>query len=288
MSKPIYFLSPAGRLVMGHPMEAQDKDAEKKPLVIKNGPNAGEPRVNYFVGLAISKDDPGLAEFEAGIKEAAMNGFPGLFDDNQNCTLPSFAFKTINGDSETRTGTGPAPKDKEGFPGCKVFRFGTGYPAEIYDETGKRQLTDKAELKRGDYIRIEGSAVDNGSTNKPGVYLNYKRVQRCGFGQEISSGPTAEEVFGDERAPLPKGASAAPVTGGMPSNDTGSKTEMPTRSEKKPLPKRKVLEPEPRTFDQRLTPKASGYTWAELSAPLPDGGGYDEESAIDEGILLPE
>jgi len=48
--------SPVGRLVAGSLYDAQDKDAEGKPLVIKNGPNAGQQRVDFFFAVAIPKE----------------------------------------------------------------------------------------------------------------------------------------------------------------------------------------------------------------------------------------
>ena len=49
------FTTPVGRLVMGSLYKAQDKDADGKPLLIKSGPNAGQPKVQYFFALAVPK-----------------------------------------------------------------------------------------------------------------------------------------------------------------------------------------------------------------------------------------
>ena len=49
-------LTPVGRLVQGDCFEPQTTDAEGKPLLIKNGPNAGQPRVEYFMAIAVPKN----------------------------------------------------------------------------------------------------------------------------------------------------------------------------------------------------------------------------------------
>jgi len=55
MATKVNITSPVGRIVMGSLYDPSTTDAEGKPLVVKTGPNAGQPRVNYFFALAIPK-----------------------------------------------------------------------------------------------------------------------------------------------------------------------------------------------------------------------------------------
>ena len=48
--------TPVGRLVAGSPYKGSDKDAEGRPLVVKNGPDAGKPRLDFYFAVAIPKN----------------------------------------------------------------------------------------------------------------------------------------------------------------------------------------------------------------------------------------
>ena len=52
---PETILLPVGRLVEGSLYRAQTTDMDGKPLTFKNGPNAGQPRKNWFFAVAIPK-----------------------------------------------------------------------------------------------------------------------------------------------------------------------------------------------------------------------------------------
>jgi hypothetical protein len=55
MSTKQEILTPVGRLVQGSLYNPNTTDAENRPLVFKSGANAGQPRVDYYFGLAIAK-----------------------------------------------------------------------------------------------------------------------------------------------------------------------------------------------------------------------------------------
>ena len=210
-------LTPAGRLVSGDCFESQKTDAEGRPLVIKNGPNAGQPRVDYFMGLAIPKTDPEFGPMYAKILGVAKADFPTLFDAAGNCINPKFAFKVTDGDSTVPNTKGVAPVTREGYAGHWVLHFSGGFAPKCYTAGGAEQIMDASQLKRGDYIRIYGSVKGNGSMQQPGVYLNHSMVERVGFGAAIVSGPSGEAVFGAAGAvALPVGASATPVASATP------------------------------------------------------------------------
>ena len=80
------FISPVGRIVQGSMHKPKTTDINGLPLVYKTGASAGQPRVEYYFGLAIAKNDPGLAAFNASLGEAAGAGWPG-----GQASLPGFS-----------------------------------------------------------------------------------------------------------------------------------------------------------------------------------------------------
>ena len=207
-------LTPVGRLVQGDCFEGQTKDAEGNPLVIKNGPNAGQPRVDYFMAIAIPKTDPEYNDLWAIIHNEARTSFPSLFDASGNCISPKFAFKVVDGDSQVPNTKGVKPCEREGFPGHWVLNFSGGYAPKCYiQENGAyKQVTDPSMIKKGYYIRIAGTVKGNGSQQQPGIFLNHSMVELVGYGEEIVTGPNADAVFGGApAAQLPAGASATPL-----------------------------------------------------------------------------
>ena len=212
----IELLTPVGRLVQGSPFEPRTQDAEGNPLTIRNGVNAGKPRVEYFMAIAIPKNDPQYGELWAKIHAEAKNGFPQLFDAQGNCVRPDFAWKVIDGDSQIPNTRNVKPCDREGYPGNWILNFASGMAPRVYTAGGASLLTDPSELKRGDYIRIYGNVASNESQQRPGVYLNHSLVERVGFGEEIVTGVTGEQAFGAAPAALPPGASATPLAPATP------------------------------------------------------------------------
>ena len=206
----IELLTPVGRLVQGNPFEGNTKDATGRPLVYKTGANAGQPRVDYFMAIAIPKTDPGVQDIITKIQTAAQAGFP-----NGEFNAPTFAWKIIDGDGVDAKGQPHA--NKQGFAGNYIFKFSGGYAPKCYSAGGAAVLTDPASIKRGYYIRIYGSTVANMSAQQPGVYLNHSAVELIGYGEEIQTGPDGAAVFGGQPAgALPAGASATPIAPATP------------------------------------------------------------------------
>ncbi len=205
-------LTPVGRLVQGDCFEGQTKDAEGNPLVVKNGPNAGQPRVDYFIAIAIPKTDASYNELWAKIHGEKRAAFPSLFDASGNCINPKFAFKVTDGDSQVPNTKGVKPCDRVGFPGHWVLNFSGGYAPKCYTAGGAERIVDPAMIKRGYYVRISGTVKGNGSQQQPGIFLNHSMVELVGYGEEIVTGPDANAVFGGTPvAALPAGASATPL-----------------------------------------------------------------------------
>lgn len=207
----INILTPVGRIVEGSLSQGNTKDAEGQPLTYKDG----SPRVNYYIGLAISKSDPKWPAVKAQIYEEARKAFPAHFAPNGE-PYPTFGIKIIDGDSMVPNKKGTKPCDKEGFKGHWILKLSSGYAPKCF-EKGGHQAKPAEEIKRGYYVRCAASVAGNDSTQNPGIYVNLQMVEFQAFGPEIVTGPAAEDVFKDDAGYLPPGASAMPIaTGPLP------------------------------------------------------------------------
>jgi hypothetical protein len=190
------FLTPVGRIVQGDLFTAQTTNMEGKPLVNSDG----TARVQYFIGLAIAKNDPAWPALWQLICTRAQADFP-----RGESQLPTFAWKVLDGDA-------PNNNQKEGFAGHWVLRLTSGFAPQCYSAGGVAKIVDPNAIKRGYYVRAYGSVKGNGNSLKPGMYLNISMVELCGYGAEIVSGPQGDAVFGAAPvAHLPPGASATPM-----------------------------------------------------------------------------
>lgn len=213
MNDTVNILTPVGRLVSGDCFQGNDKDAEGRPLVVKSGPNAGQPRISFYMGVAIPKTDPEFAALETTLKQVAQKEFPQFFDAQGNCINPQFAFKITDGDSQLPNSKGRKPCDQEGYKGNWILNFSNGFAPKCYSKGGAEELLDSSSIKKGYYIRVYASVKGNGSNQQPGIYLNHSMVELIGYGEEIISGPSGSDIFGGKPATLPNGASATPLAG---------------------------------------------------------------------------
>ena len=208
----IDFTLPPGRLVQGSLTVAQDKDATGNPLVVKTGPNAGQPRVNYYFAVAIPKT-PGVhwasEDWGAPIWAEGHAAFPG-----GQTQRADFAWKITDGDSVEPDQNMKRPCDREGFPGHWVVRFSGGKAPQVYSllpgQASPVLVPDPAgAVGLGDFVQVRGSVCGNGEITKPGVYLNHSMVCLRAYGPRISTGPdVASAGFGG--GALPPGASFTP------------------------------------------------------------------------------
>ena len=201
------FTTPVGRLVMGSLYKPQTTDADGKPLLIKSGPNAGQPQIKYFFALAVPKN-PGETHFTQTpwgqtILKVAAEAFPQAYQS------PTFAWKVVDGDSTVPNTKGIAPVSREGYKGNWVISFSSGFAPKIYNKDGTQTITEPDAVKLGYFVQVNGDVDGNGSSQRPGVYLNHSMVALSAFGEEIKVGadPTAA---GFGTAPLPAGAMATP------------------------------------------------------------------------------
>lgn len=156
------------------------------------------------------------------VAQAAAD-FPNLFPQGPAgaCVHPNFSFKYIDGDGRDQNGMPNA--EKEGFAGHHVIRFASSYPPRCFHAgryAAHEQIQEKGAIKRGYFVRVNGSVEGNGNAQRPGLYVNLDMVELSAYGPEIVSGPDASQAFGGGPAALPAGASAAPLA--APSAPTGA------------------------------------------------------------------
>lgn len=201
----VYITTPVGRFVMGDAFEGSNEDMNGRPRLDQKG----QPKTQWFMGVAIPKTDPEFPGMWAQITAVGQRDFPA-----GEWQKPDFAWKIVDGDAKY--------PDRPECKGCYVVRFSSGFAPTVYNAQNV-QIVDKTQCKRGDYVRIYMSVSGNDDRTKPGVYINHHMVQVCGFGEEIKSGPSAAEVFGAKAFTLPPGASATPVApaAGMPALPSG-------------------------------------------------------------------
>ena len=214
MAQKVNITSPVGRIVMGSLYEPSTTDAEGKPLVVKTGPNAGQPRVNYFFALAIPKGaEPHWAHTPWGqqIWNVGNQAFPNAAQS------PAFAWKIEDGDSQIPNKKGRKPCENEGWRGHWILKFSGGFAPKVYQQEGAGyvQVMQKDFCKPGYFVEVAFSVDGNGSQSQPGVYINHSMVCFRAYGPEISFGPdVASAGFG--QSALPAGASMTPPAGAIP------------------------------------------------------------------------
>jgi hypothetical protein len=209
------FTSPVGRVVAGSLYKPRTTDIEGKPLVYRHGPNINQPKVDYFMALAIPKGaEKTWYETSWGqiILGVGAQCFPQAYQS------PSFAWKVEDGDSQVPNSKGRKPCDHEGYKGHWILKTGSAYAPKVYQQEGNSapvEVTQVDFIKPGYYVQALIVVDGNGSDLKPGVKLYNSMVCLRGYGAEISFGPdVASAGFG--AAPLPAGVSAIPLAASVP------------------------------------------------------------------------
>lgn len=203
------FVTPPGRLVMGSLYKPNTTDADGNPLLVKSGPNMGQPKTEYFFALAIPKSGErhwGETEWGKVILAEGAQAFPQAYQS------PTFAWKVVDGDSNVPNRRGVAPCTREGYPGNWVLSFKSGFAPRIYNKDGSGP-SPEPDIKLGSWVQVSAQVSGNNSTQQPGVFLNHQMVAFQGYGPEIVVGPNPSAV-GFGKAALPPGVSATPL-GGM-------------------------------------------------------------------------
>lgn len=201
-------LFPPGRIVQGDLYEPNTKDMKGNPLTTKSGQNAGQSRVEYFFKLAIPKTQALWWNESWGAQILAIAN--AAWPQGQTAS-PKFAWKIEDGDSaEPNFDRGSRKNcETEGFAGCWVIKFSSGFATKVFDEQGT-PLVQPGLVKRGYWVEVMGTVNSNEDPNKSGIFINHNMVAYRAPGKEIVSGPDPRAV-GFGRAALPAGVTAAPV-----------------------------------------------------------------------------
>jgi hypothetical protein len=256
----------SGRLVLGHPFVSTNKDAD--------GNVYADGRVQYFMHIAIPKNDPLWGGILATMMTEAKAGFPQFFPPAAaskfgGCNLPTFSWKITDGDSTEANTKGNSPSQREGYPGNWVLRFSSGFQPKVYVHANGAytELTDPKCVKTGDYVVVSGSTSPNGSTQSPGLYLNIDGVLLVKEGKEIISSQSAESMFGAVLSNLP----AQTATAGAP-------FQTPTPQPAAPVP---VPTPAPDLLKGPQMAPGCPYTYASLVA-----AGWTDDQMRASGYLI--
>jgi hypothetical protein len=263
-------LIPTGRLVGGHPTKGNDKDAKGNPLVVKSGPNKGNPIINYGVGVAIQKGaEQSWKETEWGqiINNVATSGF-----QNGEPQRPDFAWKVMDGDSPIPNKKNKKPCDNPNYKNSWVIWFSTQFAPQLVNSNGQQQLTQPDAIKLGYYVQVFATVNANGDTDNPGVYLNQQIISLQGYGEEIHSGPDAGAVgFGGGGTPA--GMSDVPTGGGF--------NPAPTATAPPPAPGAATAPPPAPVSAPQTTPKANGASYDDLIE-----AGWTHEQLVQHGMII--
>lgn len=178
---------PIGRMVWGSCYEAQTKNFDGTPLVIKTGPDAGKPTQKFAFGVAIPKGpEQSWAQTPWGqlIVAEATASFPRGEYQQQ-----SFAWKITDGDSTAiKKGATRPINQATGYAGHWVISFSSTYAPKLCKDDGKTQLLEPNFIKTGHFIQVAGSVAGNKNLANPGVYINHEWVNWSFYGEEIVTG----------------------------------------------------------------------------------------------------
>lgn len=202
---PFSTITPVGRIVQGNPLVGNQVKDDHGALVFNQD---GTPKLNYYMGLAISKQDPAAQQLIAKINAEAQAAWPNLFDPATGvCRDNKFSIKYFDGDGFDHNGKPFA--EREGLAGHWVIRLSSSYPLRSYDGmAGNVEITDPERIYRGCYAVAAIEVKTNGATgtNTRGLYINSQGVQMVGHGERILGGANPDELFGAAGAAIPQGA----------------------------------------------------------------------------------
>jgi len=207
----ITLTTPVGRIVQGELWKGREKKDDKTGAVIID-PVTQQPAKNWFFAIAIAKQ-PGHTHWSQ-TDWGQQIWAEGHRAHPQFAPHPTFSWKIEDGDSVIPNKKGKKNCDREGHPGHWILKLSSNFAiTDTWDANGKNRM-DPAAFKTGHYVQVHMSVKGNTGAS-PGVYLNPLMVALSGYGTEIAGGPdVAEAGFG--AAPLPAGASAAPLAAALP------------------------------------------------------------------------
>lgn len=275
-NKPLVITTPVGRLVGGSLHEPKTTDFDGKPLVVKTGPNAGQPRKSYDFAIAIAKT-PGVQHWASEAWGAPIWALGHAEFPNGETQRPDFAWKITDGDSQIPNKRMKKPCDNEGYKGHWIIWFSSGQSPRVYNANGTQQILEANAVKPGYYIQVFGNVTDNKPSQSPGIYINHNMVAFSGVGAEINFGPDVSAAGFGQNAALPPGAVA--YTGqaitpppGVPA--TGATPPPP------PAPPAAAAPPPAAPTGPVMLPAAQGQTYAAMLA-----GGWTDALLVQHGMM---
>lgn len=208
-SKEIAITFPVGRMVQGSIYSPNTTNAEGKPLLYKSGPKIGQPRVDYFLAVAIPKT-PGCGHWASEAWGAQIWALGHESWPQGQAQRTDFAWKIEDGDSAIPNKNGRKNVETIGMAGHWVVKFSGAQQPKVCNADGSAYILEPNAIKCGDYVQVFGGVVSNESQQTAGMYMNHRIVALAGYGEAIAQGPNAADVgFGG--GPLPAGASAVPL-----------------------------------------------------------------------------
>jgi hypothetical protein len=279
---------PVGRVVQGSLYTANDKDFDGNPLVVKRGPNAGKPTVQYFFAIAIPKG-PERSWFETPwgqeILKVGAAAFPSQYQH------PDFSWKIADGDSAVPNKRGGKNADKEGFPGHWIVKLSSGFAPKTFRSAdgGKswQPIVEPDFIKCGYFVQVNVTVDGNGQSGNPGVYLNHNLVAFNNFGPEIVQGPDpgavgfAAPVAAANAAPPAMPMPSAPAAPAVPAAPAIPVTPNPGILNVPAVPGVPAVAPPPPAAPvHRMTPKAAGASYEALI-----GAGWNDALLVQHGMM---
>lgn len=272
MTERLDFVTPIGRYVSGDLLNKRTQDSDNRPIA--------EDKQRFEFGVAFPKGDiwPLLTQqfyswiaSKAQHDQNAMNRLTNWFT-----TLSGFSMKISDGDKPNQRG-----QYNENTKGCLVMWFSSTFAPQTVDPTNQNIAAET--VKRGFYVQIAGNIAPNGDRNsafqagdRAGIYLNANFVRLVAEGDEIRTGPSAGEAFGDAAVPtaLPPGArplgsssGAAGAFGGV-SGNLPTPGGAPAPAQMAPVAPQPAQAPAPQSFTAPQPTAAPGSA----AAPQPHYG----------------
>jgi hypothetical protein len=210
MSNNVQVLFPVARLVMGSLSEAQTKDRQGNPRVIKTGPNIGKPNPQYFFAIAIPKTPNDRGHWANTPWGQQIWNFGHAAWPRGEGQQPRFAWKIDDGDDATPNQNNRVNAKTEGFPGNWIVYLSSSFAPKTFNANGTEPVDAKL-IKLGHYVEVFATVASNDNAQNPGVFINHNMVAYSGYGPEITRGPDPTAV-GFGKGPLPAGASSVPVS----------------------------------------------------------------------------
>lgn len=237
--------TPVGRIVQGS-VALRDKLDKRNNNQPKIDPKTGLVIRECFIALAIPKTDPTFNAIYAEMIRVAMTAYPNKFDPTTGQLKPNVKFAMKMQDGDGYDTNGELLSKKEGFAGHWILKLNTRfaprcYPSGRFDPASEIQNPENL-IKCGHWVRvaltIDSNGVKEGDNEAiPGLFMSPHMIEYVGIGDEISSGPSAQDAFGTLPAAvlppgvLPVGAIATAANpGALPSLPPATTPALPPAS----------------------------------------------------------